>query len=117
MQVSAINAAYSGTQRQMQHDASGHKEAKVLSFEEHLAATRNRGAAMELTDEEIELALQRAMSRMELLLGQEQAEEIVNDDGSINIVRLTQIMNADTSYGNGNRTTLVNAPQVVNLIA
>lgn len=117
MQVTAISSAYTGAQKQMQNNLANGKHAGGSTFDDILKSVSG-GAAMKMTEEEIEQALERAMARMEILLGSEVAESIINDDGSVNIVRFTQVMNAaERPYANGNRATAANAPQVVDMIA
>lgn len=117
MQVTAINSAYTGAQRHTPGNLY-HKRETAGSFEEVLAGTQSRGAAMELTDDEIRAAMDRALMRLETLLGEEVAESVVNEDGSINMARFTQVMNAaEKPYANSNQSTFVYAPQLLDMIA
>jgi len=118
MQVSAITSAYTGSQRQTQNQLFGGKNSESRNFEDYLFSPSNAVAAMEMSDAELDAAIERAMTRIETLVGEDVAEDIINDDGSINLTRFAQVMSAaDTPYTNGNQATFVNAPQMVNLIA
>lgn len=114
MQVNALTASYTGSQRQTQPEGYYEPKAAKKSFEDFLFSSD----IPNVSDEEMEAALERAMARMELLMGAEVAETLINADGSINPARVAQAMSAaDTPYSVSNRTTFTNAPQVVSLIA
>lgn len=118
MQVTALTSTYTGSQRQQNDLLFGDKNAKKRDFEDFLYAPSKAGAAMEPTPEELEDALERTIARMETLLGVEVAESVVTENGSVDLVRLAQVMNAaERPYANSGQNTYVNAPQMVNLIA
>jgi hypothetical protein len=114
MLVTGINAAFTGTGRQPQTNALGGDKSSKRSFEDFLAATDSTSVSQEDLDE----ALERAMRRMEALVGSEVAESVVNEDGTINLARFAQVMGANTRpYGTTDRPSLANAPQVVDMVA
>lgn len=113
MQVNALTSAYAGSQRHAQPDWSGKAPAKK-SFEDFLFPS----GTPEASEAEIDAALDRALMRMEPLVGRDVAESVVNEDGSINITRFTQVMNAATApYGAMPRSFYAATPQVVDMIA
>lgn len=117
MQVTALTSTYTGSQRQ-QNDLLFSDNGKKRNFEDYLFSPSKAGAAMEPTPEEMEDALERTIARMETLLGAEVAESVVTESGSVDLVRLAQVMNAaERPYANSGQLTYVNAPQMVNLIA
>lgn len=119
MQVNALNAAYTGSQRQSSDLLFRHHEDRKRDFEEFLPPPSNKGAAMLPSQEELEAALRRTIARMEVLLGPEIAESLVTENGTVDVVRLAQVMNASERpyYANSGQAADVNAPQMVNLIA
>lgn len=117
MQVTALTSTYTGSQRQ-QNDLLFSDNGKKRNFEDYLFSPSKAGAAMEPTPEEMDAALERTIARMEILLGAEVAESVVTENGSVDLVRLAQVMNAaERPYTNSSQNTYVNAPQMVNLIA
>lgn len=115
MQVSAITAAFTGSQRQTPtSEYFGQQKRPQKEFEEFLFSSETRN----VSNEDVDSALERALDRVELLVGSELAQSVVNDDGSINITRFTQVMNStEQPYGTNSRATPANTPQMVNLIA
>lgn len=114
MQVNALTSAYTGSQRQTQPDLYGRQAAAKKSFDDFLAQPE----IPNISDEEIDAAIDRALTRMEPLIGREVAERVVNEDGSINTARYTQAMNAAAApYGAMPRANSANTPQVVDMVA
>jgi len=116
MQVTGITAAYTGTQAQRDFTAglfTRQESEEQPDFESYLL---NDTPAI-ATDEALNEAVERAVARLEILVGKELAEDVVNQDGSINLAQLAQLMSAaNTPYGATDRVTFANTPQVVNLI-
>lgn len=115
MQVSAITAAFTGSQRQSPtSEYLGQRQPEQKDFEEFLFSSD----IPNISNEDVDAALERALDRVELLVGPELADSVVNDDGSINITRFAQVMaSAEQPYGTNSRATLANTPQMVNLTA
>lgn len=114
MQVTAISAAFTGSQKKTQTNPYNGDKPSQHSFEEFLLIPN----APDVTEDEINATLKRAMQRMEVLVGSEMAESVVNADGTINLARYAQVMGAATRpYGATNRNSYASTPQVVDLVA
>lgn len=114
MKVTALTAAFTGTQRHTQPQGSSAGQETRRSFEEFLLALE----AAATPKEDMETALKRALKRMEVLVGEEMAKSVVNEDGTINLARYAQVINTATRpYGAADRSSYANMPQVVNLVA
>lgn len=117
MQVTAITSTFTGSQRQAMNNPYGERGTEQQAFTDFLAGAE-RPALPAVDEAMIEQAVERTMARMEVLLGAQVAETVVNDDGSVNLARLAQVMSAaETPYANSSQPSFGNAPQMLNLIA
>lgn len=117
MQVTGITAAFTGTQPQQSFTSRLYgrsQSAEQPSFESYLYSQDTEI----LTNEQMSDAMERAIDRLTALVGQELAEDVVNEDGSVNLAQLARLMAAaEEPYGATDTVTFANTPQVVNLIA